>query len=101
MWSTPLILVCTPSLDVLHSITCRKTSPIGRIKGARLLKVLGIPLLKILIGILKGAKRRSMRKVGLLLKAPHAPILLGLTVAEIGHETLKRMASGTTTATHT
>jgi len=70
-----------------NSVTCRKARPIGRIKGARLLEVLGILLLKLLIGILKGVKRRSRRKTSLLLKVPHAPILLGLIVVEIGHET--------------
>jgi Na+-transporting NADH:ubiquinone oxidoreductase subunit NqrD len=57
------------------------------------------------IRIYKGAKRRSWRKTGLLLQTPHAFVLLGLTIAEVRHEPLKRMASvihGTmTTATPT
>jgi hypothetical protein len=57
------------------------------------------------IRIDKRAKRRSWRKTGLLLQTPHVLVLLGLTIAEVRHEPLKRMASGIhgtmTTATPT
>jgi hypothetical protein len=92
----------------------RKTTTIGGIKGTSLLKALLLlciikllsrKVVKLHIRINKGAKRRSWRKTGLLLQMPHALVLLGLTVAEVRHEPLKRMASsihGTmTTATPT